>query len=246
MNTLIFDIETVPLDFEATFDAAQKEYLLRGAASDEEREQRKGYGALNPLTGQVVCIGTLVHESRKGSALYLAQKPAEEVIEHGGMTIRYKAFTDEAALLQHFWSGMDGKYQAVVTFNGRNFDCPFLMLRSAVLGVRPSINMMAGTRWEFKVGGNSSDRYSGAEHIDLLDKLTFNAGFDKIGATRKFNLDFYTKSFGITSPKSETIAGDKVPVFFAEGRSREIAEYCMRDVRATSELYDKWLALLKF
>ena len=134
---------------------------------------------------------------------------------------------------------MDGKYQAVVTFNGRNFDCPFLMLRSAVLGIRPSINMMAGTRWEFKVGGSTGDRYSGAEHIDLLDKLTFNAGFDKVGATRKFNLNFYTKSFGIASPKSQTIAGDKVPIFYAEGRTREIAEYCMRDVRATSELYRK-------
>ena len=246
MNTLIFDIETVPLDFDASFDEAQREYLLRGAATDEEREQRKGYGALNPLTGKVVCIGTLVHETKKGSALYLADEESDEVIEHNGMTLRYKAFTNEAALLQHFWSGMDGKYQAVVTFNGRNFDCPFLMLRSAALGVRPSINMMAGTRWEFKVGGSSSDRYSGAEHIDLLDKLTFNAGFDKIGATRKFNLDFYTKSFGIASPKSATIAGDKVPIFFAEGRSREIAEYCMRDVRATSELYEKWLDLLKF
>jgi predicted PolB exonuclease-like 3'-5' exonuclease len=246
MQTLIFDIETVPLDFESSFDEAQKEYLLRGSTSDEEREQKKGYGALNPLTGKVVCIGTLVHETQKGSALYLANEESEDVIEHDGMTLRYKGFTDEAALLQHFWSGMDGKYKSVVTFNGRNFDCPFLMLRSAALGIRPSINMMAGTRWEFKVGGSSTDRYSGAEHIDLLDKLTFNAGFDKIGATRKFNLDFYTKVFGIASPKSKTIAGDKVPIFFAEGRSREIAEYCMRDVRATSELYEKWMELLKF
>src|ERR1700733_4925560 len=172
MNTLIFDIETVPLDFETSFDEAQKEYLLRGTTSDEEREQKKGYGGLNPLLGKVVCIGTLIHETRKGSALYLADEASEEVIEHDGMTLRYKAFTDEAALLHHFWSGMDGKDQAVVTFNGRNFDCPFLMLRSAALGIRPSINMMSGTRWEFKVGGSSSDRYSGAEHIDLLDKLT--------------------------------------------------------------------------
>jgi predicted PolB exonuclease-like 3'-5' exonuclease len=246
MNTLIFDIETVPLDFYSAFDEAQREYLLRGSTSDEEREQKIGYGALNPLTGKVVCIGTLVHETKKGSALYLANEASEEIVELDGYTYGYKAFTDEAALLQHFWSGMDGKYGAVVTFNGRNFDCPFLMLRSAALGIRPSINMMAGTRWEFKVGGSSGDRYSGAEHIDLLDKLTFNAGFDKIGATRKFNLDFYTKAFGIASPKSKTIAGDKVPIFFAEGRSREIAEYCMRDVRATSELYDKWLDLLKF
>jgi predicted PolB exonuclease-like 3'-5' exonuclease len=244
--TLIFDIETIPLEFETSFDEVQQEYLLRGATTDEERETRKGWGGLNPLTGQVVCIGTLVHETRKGSALYLAEKAADEIIELDGMTIRYKSFTDEAALLKHFWSGLADRFKSVVTFNGRNFDCPFLMLRSAALGIRPSVNMMAGTRWEFKVGGSSSDRYSGVEHVDLLDKLCFGLGFDKAGATRKFNLDFYTKAFGIASPKSETIAGDKVPIFFKEGRHREIAEYCMRDVRATSELYEKWTALLKF
>ncbi len=246
MNTLIFDIETVPLEFETAFDDVQKEYLLRGAASDEEKELRKSWGGLNPLTGQVVCIGTFIHETRKGSALYLAKSESEDVVEENGITVRYKAFSDERDLLQHFWNGIVDKFQAVVTFNGRNFDCPFLMLRSAVLGIRPSVNMMHGTRWEFRIGGNSKDRYSGIDHIDLQDKLCFSGGFEKAGATRKFNLDFYTKSFGIASPKSETIAGDKVPYFFAQGRVREIAEYCMRDVRATSELYEKWVTLLKF
>jgi hypothetical protein len=244
--TLIFDIETVPLDFETSYDDVQKEYLLRGAADEQERALRKGYGALNPLTGKVVCIGTLVLETKKGTALYLDDDVREDIVEHGDYRFGYKSFTDEASLFQHFWGGMDGKYKSVVTFNGRNFDCPFLMLRSAVLGIRPSVNMMAGTKWEFKIGGSASDRYSGVEHVDLQDKLCFNGGYDKFGATRKFNLDFYTKSFGIASPKSETIAGDKVPIFYAEGRTREIAEYCMRDVRATGELYEKWVSLLKF
>jgi hypothetical protein len=244
--TLIFDIETIPLDFESAFDGVQQEYLLRGAKDDIEREERKGWGGLNPLTGQVVCIGTLVHETKKGAALYLSSEASEHTTEENGYTMKYKSFTDEAALMQHFWNGMDGRFQSVVTFNGRNFDCPFLMLRSAALGIRPSVNMMAGTRWDFKVGGSSSDRYGGIEHIDLQDKLCFGMGFDKAGATRKFNLDFYTKAFGIVSPKSETIAGHKVPEFFKDGRHQEIAEYCMRDVRATSELYEKWVSYLKF
>src|ERR1019366_2666964 len=88
MNTLIFDIETVPLPFDTSFDPAQQEYLLRGTTTEEERELRKGWGALNPLTGKVVCIGTLVHETKKGSALYLANEEADDVIEHDGMTLR--------------------------------------------------------------------------------------------------------------------------------------------------------------
>jgi len=244
MQTLIFDIETIPLPFETSFDEAQREYLLRGCTTDEEREKMKGMGGLNPFLGQVVCIGTYITELKKGTALYLDTEAREEMIEHQDMLLKYKSFTDEATLMQHFWNGMANKYAAIVSFNGRNFDCPFLMLRSAALGIRPSVNMMAGTRWDFKVGG--SDRYSGVEHIDLADKLCFGTGFDKVGATRKFNLDFYTKSFGIPSPKSQGVAGDKVPQLFSEGRSKEIAEYCMRDVRATSDLYEKWAELLKF
>ncbi len=246
MQTLVFDIETIPLDFESSFDEGQKEYLLRGANTEEEQELRKSWGGLNPFTGKVVCIGALVHETGKGTAISLGDTESEEVIEHDGLTIKYLTLTDEAELLHHWWNGLSSRFGAIVSFNGRGFDCPFLMLRSALLGVRPSVNMMAGTRWEYKVGGSSNDRYGGIEHIDLIDKLAFGQGFDKAGATRKFNLDFYTKSFGIVSPKSAGVTGYDVPNLFAAGKSREIAEYCMRDVKATSELYSKWNDLLRF
>jgi 3'-5' exonuclease len=245
MLSLVFDIETIPLDFPTSFDEAQLEYLYRGCQTEEEREKIRSWGGLNPFLGKVVCIGTYVHETKKGTALFLANEESEEVVELDDMTHRYKAFVDEAELLRHFWEGVK-KFDAFVSFNGRNFDAPFLMLRSAILGIRPSMNFMGGTRWDFKVGGGSNDRYGGHEHIDLADKLCFGQGFDKAGATRKFNLDFYTKAFGIPSPKSAGIAGDKVPQFFADGRMREIAEYCMRDVRATSDLYTKWTEHLRF
>ena len=245
-RTLIFDIETIPLDFETSFDDAQKHYLLHNARSDQEAEYIKTSGSLNPLMGQVACIGTLVHETQSGAALFLAPEASEEVVETPEMTIRYKAFTDERALLEHFWEKLPKGYQTVVTFNGRNFDCPFLMLRSAVLGIRPSLNLMGGTRYEHKVTEVGENKWGGAAHVDLQEKLIFGAGFDRFGATRKFNLDFYTKAFGIPSPKSATISGDKVPAFYREGRMREVAEYCMRDVRATSQLYAKWDEFLRF
>ncbi|MEI8134393.1 MAG: ribonuclease H-like domain-containing protein [bacterium] len=243
MQSLVFDIETVPLPFDESFDDVQKEYLLRGCKTDEEIENQKRFGALNPLLGRVVCIGIYIPETKRGAALYIDSADAEDTVEHDEMVIKYKSFTDEAELLTHFWQGLEEKrYNAFISFNGRNFDCPFLMLRSAALGVRPSVNLMSGTRWAFSIRGKNYD----VEHIDLADKLVFNNGFDKNGATRKFNLDFYTKAFGVSSPKSGGITGYEVPQFFAEGRSREIAEYCMRDVRSTGELYEKWVSLLKF
>jgi len=60
------------------------------------------------------------------------------------------------------------------------------------------------------------------------------------GAARKFNLDFYCKAFGIDSTKSQGVTGLDVGDLLAEGRHREIAEYCLRDVRATVELCRIW------
>jgi predicted PolB exonuclease-like 3'-5' exonuclease len=242
-NTLVFDIETVPLEFDSSFDDVQKEYLLRGAKTDEEIEYIKHLGGLNPLLGKIVCIGIYLIESKQGFALYLDESDQEDTTELEEMKLKFKSFTEERDMIEHFWKGLTAdSYSAYVSFNGRGFDCPFLMLRSAVLGIRPSVNLMAGTRWNFTVASNRRD----VEHIDLLDKLTYGAGFDKTGATRRFNLDFYTKAFGVPSPKTEGITGYDVPRFFADGKMREIAEYCLRDVRSTGDLYEKWLELLKF
>ncbi len=242
-QTFVFDIETVPLPFDQSFDEVQKEYLLRGLTEEKDIENQKRFGALNPLLGRIVCIGIFIPELKRGVALSLADSEAEETIEYSDHSVKYLSFADEAALITHFWKGLEAqRYSSYVTFNGRNFDCPFLMLRSAALGVRPTVNLMAGTRWAFRVGGKNYE----ADHIDLADKLVFGAGFDKNGATRRFNLDFYTKSFGIKSPKAEGVTGYEVPEYFAEGKIREIAEYCVRDVVATAELYDRWNTLLRF
>jgi predicted PolB exonuclease-like 3'-5' exonuclease len=107
------------------------------------------------------------------------------------------------------------------------------MLRSAVLGIRPSRNVMSGTRFNYPA------------HTDLIDELTFYSAASS-GATRRFNFDMFAKAFGITSPKAAGVDGSKVGVLFEAGDMTSIAEYCLRDVRATWELYLKWRELLKF
>jgi len=108
----------------------------------------------------------------------------------------------------------------MITFNGRNFDAPFVMLRSAIHKIKPPLNLMSGTKFN----------YFG--HIDLIDELSFYST-GSMGATKKFNFDFYTQAFGITSPKEQGVDGSLVPEFFKKGQIKEIAEYCMRDVNAT-------------
>jgi predicted PolB exonuclease-like 3'-5' exonuclease len=125
----------------------------------------------------------------------------------------------EPAFLAEFWSAIV-RFDRFVSFNGRCFDGPFLMLRSAALGIRVTKNL-CGYRYAIK------------PHTDLLDVLSF------FGASRKWNLDFACKVFGVESPKEHGLDGYAVGHYYRENRLREIALYCRRDVEATAQLFQK-------
>lgn len=237
---LVFDIETVGLPFES-FDEAQQEYLLRYAATPEEQERKISELALSPITGQIVTIGMMMMKSTADGTtmreVAYTLDPAltdndgviESVLPSGATAYA----SSERTLVENFWKLLAANPGVhLVSFNGRGFDAPWLMLRSAVLGVRPSRNLMDGTKFSY------------ANHTDLLDKLTF-FNRSSSGATRAFNFDFFAKAFGVTSPKAAGVDGSKVSDLFAKGAYADIAEYCLRDVRATWELYQKWESLLK-
>lgn len=227
MAQLIFDIETVGMPIES-FDEAQREYLLKWAEREEtpERQERKReelIAQLNlyPFTAQVVAIAMLNVDTHKGRVYY--QAPIKESWHSEDTLIEYESGS-EIEILKRFWEDVR-LYKQLITFNGRGFDCPFLLLRSAILGIKPTRNLMP-SRFD-------------TEHIDLLEKLTF------YGTTRRFNLDFYCRAFGIPSPK-ERLSGPQINALFAEGKYREIAQYCFDDVRATAELYQRWRESLSF
>ena len=231
MATLIFDIETSALPVE-NFDEVQQEYLFRELQripDEAERETRRVEIArqfsLWPLTAQVVCIAMLNAESQRGQVLFTADDYEEEVGEGG--PVEFVPCADEVELLSAFWDAAK-HYQSVVTFNGRGFDVPFLYLRSALLNVPITRKDWLGYR------------FATEPHCDLAEQLTFYGVSGREGAAKRFNLDFYCKAFGMESPKSHGVTGMDVGQLLAEGRYREIAEYCLRDVRATVELYRIW------
>jgi 3'-5' exonuclease len=230
MAKLVFDIETSALPTEY-FDEVQQEYLFRdalrlpeGPERDARRAEIEPMFSLWPLTAQVVCVAMLNAESQRGQVLFLAEDYEDEA--EGG-PVEFVPCVDETELLTAFWD-VAKHYEGVVTFNGRGFDVPFLYLRSAVLNVPITRRDWLGYR------------YATEPHCDLAEQLTFYGVSGRDGAARKFNLDFYCKSFGIESPKGQGITGMDVPRLLAEGRQREIAEYCLRDVRATVELHRIW------
>jgi hypothetical protein len=231
MATLVFDIETSALPL-TQFDDAQQEYLFREtekladeSAKAARREEITKFMSLWPFTSQVVCIAMLNAETQRGQVQFLAEDFEDDVGEAG--PVEFAPCADESELLTAFWD-VAKHYDNVVTFNGRGFDVPFIYLRSALLNVPISKKNWLGYR------------YAVEPHCDLAEQLTFYGVSGREGAARRFNLDFYCKAFGLESPKSHGVTGTDVSTLMAEGRFRDIAEYCLRDVRATVELYKIW------
>jgi DNA polymerase elongation subunit (family B) len=220
MNRVVFDIETLGYPFES-FDETQQEYLLKFAKTEEEREDAIQRLSLVPYTAQTLAIAMLNPDTRQGKVFFQGEGLAPGLIDEGLVQL---IPCTERDMLAHFWKSIV-HYKQFVTFNGRGFDCPFVMTRSALLGVKPSRNLMG-------------PRYAVNDHCDLLDQLTF------YGATRKFSLDFYCRAFGITSPKESGVTGLDMERLYAQKKYREIAEYCLGDVKATAELFNKWTEFL--
>jgi DNA polymerase elongation subunit (family B) len=219
---IIVDIETIGKDFES-FDDMSKEYLLKYAEDEKQIQQAKEALAFSPLTGQIVAIGMLNPDTMKGAVLFqspdVSQEPSEE------NNIQFINDTEEG-ILKRFWEAVK-HYESIVTFNGRGFDAPFIIMRSAILKIKPTKELMPS-------------RYS-LSHIDLLDHLTFYGS-----VRRKFSLHMWCKAFGIKSPKEEGITGLDVKELFQEGKYIQIARYCVGDLLATRELFEYWDKFIKF
>jgi DNA polymerase elongation subunit (family B) len=221
MATVVFDIETVGVPWDS-LDDAQRTYLQKYARSDEERAKLPDQLSLWPLTGRIVVLAMLNPDSGRGRVWYeKADGRVEETSSDGLFTFTGDT---EKAFLPEFWGAIT-RFDRFVSFNGRCFDGPLLMLRSAALGIRVTKNLCGY-------------RYSIKPHTDLLDVLSF------FGASRKWNLDFACKAFGIESPKEHGLDGFAVAHYYRENRLREIALYCRRDVEATARLFQKLEATL--
>ena len=215
-DTYVVDIETIGVSWDS-LDESTRDVLMRRAESDAEREAVRGRLGLDPGTGEVLVIG-MCNVTNGRRAGVLVRGASREWSEHGPQgAMRFDG--DERSILEEFWRVVHGA-RRIVTYNGRGFDGPFLMLRSAMLGVAPSVNL-------------AGYRYAVTPHCDLADILTFH------GATRRmFPLDYWCRRFDISSPKEQDLEGSRVQEYYEAGRLEEIVEYCMRDVAATAQLYE--------
>lgn len=234
--SLVFDIETVGADFDKLNETSQKSltrWIRKEAKTDKEYEilledLKNGLG-FSPLTGEIVALGVLDSDKEKGVVYFQSPDKETKEFEKGNFTFKPAS---EKEMLSSFWQGA-ANYQEFVSFNGRTFDVPFILIRSAKHGIKPTKDLMSNRYLKIQ-------KFA-AKHIDLLDQLSFYGAVRKKGS-----LHLWTELFGIESPKVKGVDGDEVKGLFKNKEYEKIAEYNSWDLTATKELYDVWRKYLYF
>lgn len=229
MTSLVVDIETVGSDFESLDQYTRQDILGRMKSASGTKEHDEELAAymqelqFSPLVGQIVVLG--VYDVTRSTGVVSFQAPGQEIAEFSEDGVAYKQ-RSEKSMLEAFWGGI-GQYDECITFNGRGFDIPYIIARSAANGVHVTRDLMSN-RYNNK-------SWSGTIHIDLLDQLSYYGAVRRTGS-----LHLWTQALGIESPKDGDISGKEVGKAFRDGRSLDIARYNGRDLIATAKLYQHW------
>ena len=216
MNTLIFDIETVP---DVAFG---REYLDLGDLSDEHaaqamfsrRRQQTGNDFLPLHQHRVVAISCAMRTRDSFKVWTLGE-----------------ADSGEDELVGRFFEGIERYSPDLVSWNGSGFDLPVLHYRALLHGIQASRYWEIGDEdrdWRFN---NYLGRFHW-RHVDLMDVL---AGYQLRAAAR---LDEIAVLLGF--PGKLGMSGADVWDAFLQGRIGDIRDYCETDVLNT------WLVYLRF
>ncbi len=213
----VFDIETVPdvktLQNVYGYEGDDKEVSQLALKAQEEKS---GSSFLPLPFHKIVAISAVI---------------ADEY----GMFKRVSSMNgeDERSQVEAFLKFINSHHPKLVSFNGRSFDVPLLMIRA----LQHSLTCEAyyevenkelnKNKWE-----NYRSRYSDRFHVDLLDHI------GEFGAVRGLKLDHLCSMAGL--PGKYDVSGDQVMDLFYDNKIDKIKEYCESDVLNTYWLYLKY------
>ena len=133
----------------------------------------------------------------------------------------------EKGIIGDFFNYIEKSKPKLVSFNGRNFDLPMLMIRALKYNLSIPAYFDNSNKWE-----NYRVRYSENFHIDLMEVL------GNYGAVRGLKLDLLAQMAGL--PGKFDVHGDEVYRLYFENKIQEIEEYCETDVLNTYWLWLKY------
>lgn len=210
MSSLVFafDIETMPDAGkvkclpEPKYDKRLKDPTKIMIDKAEKKKDQLLKMSLNPFTGKIA------------SAAFWSSK------HHGCLLVGEGTQIDEGAVVR--WSlDQISESARVVTFNGKAFDIPFLLIRAMVLGVQSTIVPTAFMK-----------RYQSSRHYDLMEVLTFS------NWNEAEKLEFYSKC--LFDEGKEAFDYTEIPQMIKseEGRDR-LRVFNLRDAELTWRIYEK-------
>ncbi len=140
---------------------------------------------------------------------------------------------NEAEIIAAFLRFIDSHNPRLVTFNGRTFDIPMLMLRALKYNLScPAYFEQENSEVNKSKWDNYRSRYSENFHLDLMDSLSH------FGAVRGMKLDLVCQMAGI--PGKFDVSGEQVLELYYNGEIEKIKEYCESDVLNTYLLFLKY------
>lgn len=196
MKYLYFDIETAPAS-EEYFEVLQEDYETRKAKGKNVPETFQEYLDATGLSGEfgrIVCLAYAINDD-----------PVEVL------------WGEEKDILADFWAVAKGTGR-FIGHNILEFDFPFVVKRSRILGVRPSL-MPSFARYR------QTPIYDTMKEWDLWGR-------------GQASLDLLAKALGLQTSK-DVMDGSQVGEYFKAGRIEEIAEYCKKDVALTRQVYKR-------
>ena len=216
MNTLVFDIETVP-------DVAlgRRLYGLEGLSDEQVAKamfalRRQGSGGdFLPLEQHRVVAISCVLRSRDGLTVWSLGEPG----------------TPEAELVQRFYDGIEKYSPDLVSWNGSGFDLPVLTYRALLHGVQAARFWETGEEDPAFRYNNYLSRYHW-RHTDLMDVLSSFQGRGRASLSNMATL--------LGLPGKLGFDGSQVWAAFQAGNLVGIRRYCETDVLNT------WLIWLRF
>ena len=216
MNTLVFDIETVP-------DVAlgRRLYNLAGLSDEQVARamfalRRQGTGGdFLPLEQHRVVAISCVLRSREGLTVWSLGDLA----------------SPEDELVQRFFDGIDKLSPDLVSWNGSGFDLPVLTYRALLHGVTAPRFWETGEADTAFRYNNYLSRYHW-RHTDLMDVLSGYQGRGRISLASMATLLGFPGKLGFD--------GSQVWDAFCAGNLAAIRAYCETDVLNT------WLVWLRF
>lgn len=224
MQKLIFDIETISSDFTNLSDEVGEHLIEKFSQEYQGKSREEIIQLINdklpllPQLSQIFAISFYNPETKRGAVYFWTNEEIESWMEE---MIEYKVFKSEREIIEKFWQIVPN-YQEIITFNGNRFDIPFILFRSLVHRIRPTMSLL-------------DKDY----HIDLYEKLSFNNRISRM------SLKLASLALDIDDPK-RNLDGGKIRELLRVGDYKSVVKYALGDVLATAELYNLWNNYLRF